>query len=159
MNAFLSRLALALTLVAPLAAQCAEQAPTPGQKIERGRYLVSIGGCNDCHTPGYAANGGHAPLQQWLVGDQVGFQGPWGTTYPTNLRLLMSTLTEQQWVQHAKTMQPRPPMPWFNVRAMSDGDLRAIHAFVKSLGPAGAVAPAALAPGVEAQGPVVKWPG
>jgi hypothetical protein len=22
-----------------------------GKKIERGRYLVPLGGCNDCHTP------------------------------------------------------------------------------------------------------------
>ena len=35
----------------------------------RGRYLVEIGGCNDCHTPGYAMSGGKVPEKQWLVGD------------------------------------------------------------------------------------------
>lgn len=29
--------------------------------IERGRYVVTIGSCNDCHTPGYAQSGGQAP--------------------------------------------------------------------------------------------------
>jgi mono/diheme cytochrome c family protein len=36
---------------------CSRQAPAPSaawthaQQVERGRQLVSIGGCNDCHTP------------------------------------------------------------------------------------------------------------
>ena len=171
-------LALAATLV-PLAASCAERAPyagkapgakpvahrlrdappAPAQQVERGRYLVRIGGCNDCHTPGYAVAGGDAPDQRWLVGDRLGMQGPWGTTYPSNLRLLLPSMTEQQWVAYARAMQPRPPMPWFNVRAMSDADLRAIYAFVQSIGPAGEPAPAALPPGAAASGPVVRWPG
>ncbi|MEJ2396973.1 MAG: cytochrome C, partial [Gammaproteobacteria bacterium] len=29
--------------------------------LERGRYLVRIGGCNDCHTAGYAESGGKTP--------------------------------------------------------------------------------------------------
>ena len=150
-------LALAAAVI-PIAAQCAG-APASDPRIERGRYLVRIGGCNDCHTPGYAAAGGNAPEQQWLVGDSLGMQGPWGTTYPINLRLFIPALTEQQWVDHARTMQARPPMPWFNVRAMSDDDLRAIYAFVRSIGPAGVPAPAALPPGAAASGPVLRWPG
>ena len=179
---FPSTLALATGLLAvaaatlSLPAPCAERAklatapaiplqgdgrpgPPNAAQVERGRYLVRIGGCNDCHTPGYAAAGGNAPEHQWLVGDRLGMQGPWGTTYPTNLRLFISSLTEQQWVDYARAMQPRPPMPWFNVRAMSDADLRAIHAFVSALGAAGEPAPAALPPGVAASGPVVRWPG
>jgi len=156
-------LAVAAALV-PVAAPCAEPAPhaarpDAAQQIERGRYLVRIGGCNDCHTPGYAINGGNAPEPQWLVGDRLGMQGPWGTSYPSNLRLLIPAMQEQQWVDYARAMQPRPPMPWFNVRAMSDADLRAVYAFVRSIGPAGEPAPAALPPGVAASGPVVRWPG
>ena len=166
-----------LTLAAavlPIAAHCADtsQAAHPASpsspdagtaashtRLDRGRYLVRIGGCNDCHTPGYAAAGGAAPEQQWLVGDRLGMQGPWGTTYPINLRLFMPSLTEQQWVDYARTMQARPPMPWFNLRAMSDEDLRAIYAFVRSMGPAGEPAPSALPPGAAASGPVLRWPG
>jgi mono/diheme cytochrome c family protein len=29
--------------------------------IERGRYLVRISGCNDCHTPGYLQHNGEVP--------------------------------------------------------------------------------------------------
>ena len=42
---------------------------------------------------------------------------------------------------------------------MSDRDLEALHAFIGRLGPAGEHAPAALPPGVAAQGPVVQFPG
>src|SRR5262245_734675 len=31
-----------------------KQAASNPQQIERGRYVVEIGGCNDCHTAGYA---------------------------------------------------------------------------------------------------------
>ena len=67
-------------------------------------------------------------------------------------------MSERQWLDHARTMQPRPPMPWFNVRAMSDGDLKAIYAFVKALGPAGSPAPAYVPPGQATSGPTVQFP-
>lgn len=65
--------------------------------IERGRYLVKIGGCNDCHTPGYLEKAGNVPEDRWLIGDSLGFNGPWGTTYPTNLRQLLRTMGEDDW--------------------------------------------------------------
>lgn len=114
--------------------------------VARGRYVVEITGCNDCHTPGYAENGGQLPLNQWLTGNPVGFNGPWGTTFPANLRLLMQNLSEEQWVAKAKTLEARPPMPWFNVRFMSETDQRAVYQFIKSLGPAGEPAPAFVPP-------------
>jgi mono/diheme cytochrome c family protein len=128
------------------------------QLIERGRYLVKVGGCNDCHTPGYGASGGRVPEKQWLTGDKLGWQGPWGTTYPANLRLIMSRLSEKEWLHVAHTAQYRPPMPWFTLHAMKTEDLRAMYRFVRSLGPAGEPAPAYLPPNQEAQGPVVKFP-
>lgn len=101
--------------------------------IERGRYLVKIGGCNDCHTPGYPAKAGNIPEDRWLIGDALGFNGPWGTTYPTNLRHLLRAMDEDEWVQFARAIETRPPMPWFNLRAMTEPDLRAIHRYVLSL--------------------------
>src|SRR5215470_16913799 len=80
------------------------------QQIERGRYVVKIAGCNDCHTAGYAMTGGKIPESQWLMGDKLGWRGPWGTTYAINLRLFMNSMTQEQWIQRAKSMQPRPPM-------------------------------------------------
>jgi mono/diheme cytochrome c family protein len=127
-------------------------------QVERGRYLVRITGCNDCHTAGYALSGGKVPESQWLTGDALGWRGPWGTTYPTNLRLSMQDLTEEQWVKKAKTLNARPPMPWFNVRDMSASDLRAIYRYVRQLGPAGKPAPAYVPPGETPSGPYVQFP-
>jgi mono/diheme cytochrome c family protein len=143
---------------AALLAALAANAYAQKNDIERGRYVAKIGGCNDCHTAGYPPAGGNIPEAQWLLGDAVGFRGPWGTTYPTNLRLRMSEMTEAQWVAYAKKLQTRPPMPWFNVQAMSEVDLRAFYKFVRSLGPAGKPAPAYLAPGVEPKTPFVQFP-
>ena len=30
------------------------------------------------------------------------WRGPWGTTYPVNLRLYMQTISEKEWVAKAK---------------------------------------------------------
>jgi mono/diheme cytochrome c family protein len=114
--------------------------------VARGRYLVTIGGCNDCHTNGYLQNGGNVPESEWLKGTVVGYQGPWGTTYAANLRLVAGRMTEAQWVAHAR-QERLPPMPWFNLAKMTDNDLKAVYAFVRSLGPSGEAAPAYVAPG------------
>ena len=126
--------------------------------LKRGRYIVEIGGCNDCHTAGYAPSGGKVPESEWLAGDLLGWRGPWGTTYPTNLRLYFQELTEDQWVKKAKALSARPPMPWFNVRAMSRTDLRAMYRYIRSLGPAGKPAPAYLPPDKAPPQPYVQFP-
>ena len=135
------------------------QAAPNTQQIERGRYVVDITGCNDCHTPGYAEAGGKAPEGAKLKGDTLGYRGPWGTTYPTNLRLTMSKMTEDQWVRYGKALMTRPPMPFFNVRAMSDADLRAVYQYVKSLGAPGTASPVFLPPDKQPKPPFIQWPG
>lgn len=148
---------LAITASAPCA--LAGPGPPPDSKlIERGRYLTRIAGCNDCHTPGYARAGGQVPEKQWLIGDRLGWRGPWGTTYASNLRLYMQGVSEEQWVKIAHTAQYRPPMPWFALRDMSGRDLRAIYRFIKHLGPAGEAAPTYLPPDQEPRGPFVQFP-
>jgi mono/diheme cytochrome c family protein len=127
-------------------------------QVQRGRYLIKITGCNDCHTAGYAPTGGKIPESEWLTGDALGWRGPWGTTYPTNLRLYMQDLTEDQWVKKGKTLMTRPPMPWFNVRDMSSSDLRAIYRYVRHLGAAGKPAPAHVPPDQTPAGPYVQFP-
>ncbi|MEG8946959.1 c-type cytochrome [Rosettibacter firmus] len=128
------------------------------KSVERGRYLVKITGCNDCHTPGYIQASGKIPEKQWLIGDQLGWRGPWGTTYPSNLRLYMQNLSEDQWVKVAKTAQYRPPMPWFALHEMTTQDLRAIYRFIKYLGAAGELAPVFVPPGQKPKGPYVLFP-
>jgi hypothetical protein len=89
----------------------------------------------------------------------LGWRGPWGTTYATNLRLYMAAHTEASWLQTARSFKPRPPMPWFNVHAMSDRDLRAFYRYVRHLGPAGEPVPAYVPPDQAPKGPVVQFPG
>ena len=40
--------------------------------LARGKYLVTIAGCNDCHTAGYAMTNGKIPEKDWLAGDRLG---------------------------------------------------------------------------------------
>lgn len=146
-----------LLLVVAGAAGAGEPAAKGAKDIERGRYLVQIGGCNDCHTPGYLENAGKVDEKDWLTGSPLGWRGPWGTTYAPNLRLSTAKLTEAQWLPYARR-EWRPPMPWFNLRAMSDADLTAIYRYIRHAGPAGKPAPAALPPGEQPKGPFVQFP-
>ena len=139
--------------------QTGEQSSPTAREIEHGRYVIMIGGCNDCHTAGYGDIDAKTPESERLEGDTLGYRGPWGTTYPTNLRISIGKKTEDQWVKYAKTLSTRPPMPWFNVRAMTDADLRALYQYVKSLGVAGKVAPEFVPPGTQPKPPYVLWPG
>jgi mono/diheme cytochrome c family protein len=125
-------------------------------QIEAGRYLVKIGGCNDCHTPGFVETNGAAPAEaDWLMGGSVGFSGPWGVSYPANLRLSFQNMTEEEFIEMSRAGKGRPPMPWPSLMSMSDSDLRAIYVYIRSLGPKGAPAPAALSPGVAPDRPHV----
>ena len=126
--------------------------------VDRGRYIAQVSGCNDCHTPGYLLNNGNVPVEQWLIGDSFGWRGPLGTTYPPNLRLFVSNMTEDEWVITAKSLKRRPPMPWFNLNAMSKPDLRALYQFMRSLGDPGQPAPAYLPPDEEPKTPYVLFP-
>jgi mono/diheme cytochrome c family protein len=167
LNALLRRaapLATAATLLATAAVALHAQAGTAGKpaadqaSLDRGRYLARIAGCNDCHTPGYAAAGGKVDEKAWLTGDKVGWQGPWGTTYASNLRLVLAKMGEDEWVRVAKNAKYRPPMPWFALHDMAEADLRALHRYVRHLGPAGEPAPAYVPPGQAARGPVIAFP-
>ena len=140
-------------------AACAEDGkPLSAADHERGRYLTIVGGCNDCHTPGFADKEGQVPEADWLTGDILGWRGPWGTTYAVNLRLYMTTLSEDEWIKTARTIKPRPPMPWWALREMSDDDLRVIYRFVTALGPKGTAVPAYLPPDQEPAPPFVEFP-
>jgi mono/diheme cytochrome c family protein len=139
--------------------QAPRQTAASAAQIERGRYIVEIGGCNDCHTTGYAEAGGKAAEADRLKGDALGYRGPWGTTYPTNLRLSLSKMTEAQWVAYSKKLDTKPPMPWFNVRAMTEDDLKAVYAYIKQLpGGLGAPAPTFLTPDKTPKAPFIQWP-
>lgn len=129
------------------------------KEIERGRYMLTVGSCNDCHTAGFAPRNGNVPEKDWLLGEpNLGLSGPWGTTYATNLRLSLSKMTEDEWVRYAKALKARPPMPWFNLNHWAEADLRAFYQYVRHLGPGGQPPAQALPPGQAPKTPVVQWP-
>ena len=78
-------------------------------------------------------------------------------SYPANLRLSFQNMNETQFIEMARAGQGRPPMPWPSLKAMSDKDLKAIYAYIKSLGPRGEMAPAALSPGVAPDRPHIPF--
>jgi len=127
-------------------------------EIARGRYMVVTGHCNNCHTSDYAGKQGNIPEKDWLMGSPIGYRGPWGTTYPINLRLFVSNFTEDQWVAYAKAAKPRPPMPWWSVHETSEQDLRAMYKFIKHLGPAGKPAKQYVPPDKKPAPPYIQYP-
>lgn len=149
---------LARLVAAAVALPAFAQPKKDDPAVKRGRYVVMIGGCNDCHTAGFAPSGGKVPESQWLEGDTLGWRGPWGTTYPVNLRLYMQDLSEGDWVKKAKTLSARPPMPWWSLHTMSESDLKALYRYVRHLGPAGNPAPAYVPPDQTPPPPYVQFP-
>ena len=99
---------------------------TDAELISHGEYLARIAGCNDCHTPGYAETGGQVPKDTWLVGTSLGWSGPWGTTYPANLRLKVADMDDKAWLEYSAKLHTRPPMPDFAVRDMTEQDRLAL---------------------------------
>lgn len=140
---------------AAAAANKGEPSVTAGSPEVAGRYLIRIAGCNDCHTPGAMA-GLPIPEALWLTGNPVGFRGPWGTTYGSNLRLTVKAVAEDDFVAQMRARNTRPPMPWASLHAMSDADLRAIYRYIKSLGAPGQPAPEFVPPDEEPKTPFVS---
>ena len=127
-------------------------------KIARGRAITYSSGCVDCHTPGTFY--GAPDTTRYLSGSELGWQGPWGVTFPRNLTPDMETgighWTEAQIITAVRTgLRPDgtmllPPMPWPAFSHMSDDDARALAAYLKSIPPVKHKVPDRLAPGAKA---------
>lgn len=151
---------------------------TPAEQIKRGEYLVTIGGCNDCHSPKKMTDQGPVPDQalllsghpssipvssfdsttasNWILFHPMGTasKGPWGISYAANLTpdaTGIGNWSEEQffnamrkgWYKGMEGTRPLMPlMPWQNYQNMSEEDLRAIFAYLKSLPPVKNVVPA-----------------
>lgn len=124
--------------------------------VEAGRYLAVVGGCNDCHTAGYLEKEGQIPEEDWLAGSPVGWRGPWGTTYASNLRRYVQTVSEDEWVAVMHARSALPPMPWMNVHQMSEPDVRALYQYIQSLGSKGEEMPRHVPPEQEPETPYVS---
>jgi hypothetical protein len=71
--------------------------------VERGLHISIIGGCHDCHTEGYSQYRGKIDPSKALKGSSIGLRGPWGTVYPSNLRMTAYIRDEEQYVEYMKT--------------------------------------------------------
>jgi mono/diheme cytochrome c family protein len=147
-----TRIAVALSILALGSAAYAQDV-----SVEKGARIATIGGCHDCHTPGYAESGGVVDPAQALIGSAMGYQGPWGTTYPANLRLVAKEHTEDEFVQFLKTLKARPPMPWFNLHAFDESESRSLYQYIVSLGDAGQPAPSFVPPGEKPTTPYLSF--
>lgn len=145
---------------------------TQQELIARGKYLVTTGGCDDCHTPKiYTANGPVTDTTRLLSGFQQGgtlpaldvkyvapgnwvatesnfsaWVGPWGISYASNLtpdnatgigalseEMFIKTLREGKYMGVGRPLLP--PMPWPTIGQMTDEDLKAIYAYLKTINP------------------------
>jgi mono/diheme cytochrome c family protein len=111
-------------------------------EIERGKYLVGLAGCNDCHTPGYFF--GKPDMKRYLGGSEVGFEIPnLGVFHGPNLtqdkETGLGTWSDEQIVAAIRTgVRPdgrilAPIMPWRAFASLTDADAKAIVAYLKSL--------------------------
>ena len=141
----------------------ASAAPSPAaSRVDRGRYLVSIAACHDCHTPKIDAqmtpdpkrllSGRPASTNPPMQGtneiraslDLTAWAGPWGNSYAANLTPDRETgiggrYTEAAFIKTIRTgvkpegEQLAPPMPWPVYRNMTDEDLKSIYAYLNTL--------------------------
>ncbi|HEX5107705.1 MAG TPA: c-type cytochrome [Vicinamibacterales bacterium] len=131
--------------------------------VERGRYLVGITGCHDCHSPkikGMTPDTDRAlsgrPQTTMLPSardgeihaslDLTAWTGPWGQTVASNLTPDPDTgigkrYTEASFVTAMRTgkkpngTQIQPPMPSDVYQNMTDDDLKAIWAYLQTIKP------------------------
>jgi mono/diheme cytochrome c family protein len=155
---------------------------TQQARVERGKYLVTVGGCNDCHTPlkmgpkgpepdmsrmlsghpdSFPIASGLAPISdRWMMtaaASGTAFSGPWGVSFAANLTPDQNTglgiWTEEMFMKTLKTgrhmgvsREILPPMPWFNYGMMTDEDLKAVYAFLRTIRPVHNQVPTPLPP-------------
>jgi mono/diheme cytochrome c family protein len=150
------RILLRGALLIASAAALAAGAQAAEVSAKRGEQVAITSGCHDCHTAGYLESGGKLDPAASLKGTGLGWQGPWGTTYPANLRLTAKDKgSEDAFLQYLKTFEARPPMPYFNVHAMDESDIRSLYQYIVSLGDAGEHVPEYLPPGQEPKTPYI----
>lgn len=113
-------------------------------QIARGRYLVTIAGCSDCHTPG--ALMGAPDMKRYLGGSNVGFSIPGqGVFVGQNLTPDKDTglggWTNEQIVTAIRKGklpdggQLSGVMPYPALSHLTDEDVSAVVAFLRSLPP------------------------
>ena len=170
------RMSLLLAFLFPLACltllSCTRRTSGPAvmsdaDYVARGRYLTSVGACNDCHTPGNLW--GAPDTTRILSGSELGWKGPWGVSYARNLtpepQTGIGAWSESDIVTAIRTgKRPDgtmllPPMPWTDYAFLTDEDAKSIAKYLKSVPPVMHKVPDKLPPGAKATGSIIEVPG
>jgi mono/diheme cytochrome c family protein len=112
------------------------------KQIERGKYLVNLGGCFDCHNPGYFF--GKPDMARYLGGSEVGFEIPGlgvfvGPNLTPDKETGLGNWSEAQIVAALQTgkrpdgRELAPIMPWRALAQLTKQDAYAIAAYLKSI--------------------------
>ena len=110
--------------------------------VKRGFYLATIGHCMECHTP---IVNGHRDFKNGLGTGGEKFEGPWGVTVSRNItphkEIGIGAWSDAE-IKAAITKgvrkdgtKLRPPMGFQWYATMSDADLSAIVAYLRTLPP------------------------
>ena len=154
----------------------------PINLVERGEYLVDLGGCHHCHSPKIMTEQGPVPDPKRLLSGHpsdeklppydketakgyalfsmgfTSFTGPWGTSFSANLTpddTGIGTWSDSQFFKSIRegkhkglegSRQLLPPMPWQDFGKMTDKDLKAVLAYLRSLPAIENVVPAPIPP-------------
>jgi mono/diheme cytochrome c family protein len=112
------------------------------KQVERGKYLVRLAACTDCHTPGSFL--GKPDMAQFLGGSDVGFAIPnlgvfVGRNLTPDKETGLGSWTREQIVTAITTGKRRdgrelaPIMPWQAYAKLAPSDATAIAAYLQSL--------------------------
>ena len=119
-----------------------EPVPQPdlSTPVKRGEYLVTVAACAECHTP--MIKGKTVPGLDFAGG--FPFKGPWGEVASDNITPDASGISyydEALFIQvmrtgYVKSRELKSIMPWWSYRGLTDDDLKAMFAFLRTLKPA-----------------------
>lgn len=146
--------AAAATLAASAVALAGETPKKPltfgaSPEVSRGKYLVSVMGCDDCHTPmKMGAQGPEPDMTRRLSGHPQGLKVPGAPPVDGKGWLWAGNATEANFVRsikegkHLGVGRPiNPPMPWPAYRQATEEDLEAVYAYLKTVPPVKNAAP------------------
>jgi mono/diheme cytochrome c family protein len=150
----LDRLGLAIGAAFALLSATPRLASADAQ-TERGKYLVIVGGCSDCHTPGSLL--GQPNMAKFLGGSDVGFAIPGlgvflGRNLTPDKETGLGNWTSAQIVTAFTTgVRPdgrilAPIMPWQALSKLTKSDALAIAAYLKRLPPVKNMVPGPFGP-------------
>jgi mono/diheme cytochrome c family protein len=142
----------------------AQPSQADGAQIARGKYLVTVAGCNDCHTPGHFF--GKPDSTRELAGSDVGFEVPGvgivaGPNLTPDNETGLGRWTAQQIATAIRSgVRPdgrvlSPVMPWPALSKLTQADTDAMVAYLQQLPPVKNKVPGPLRPGEPA--PMFTW--